>query len=118
MITAVVSVVTFALGLLLGHRLALGRDRRKEFNEAARPVRQWLLKQASHLRWYVDEPSQIEMDCFTSCLSRRQRQRFALDLREYHAIGGSSTAFGEWIYADPAAAGRKIAALLAYTDRR
>jgi len=117
-ITAVVSIVTFALGLLLGHRLALGRDRRREFNEAARPVRQWLLKQANHLRWYVDEPSLIEMDFFTSCLSSQQRELFVADLREYHAIGGGSTAFGEWIHADPAAAERKIATLLSYSDRR
>ena len=29
----VVGLITFCLGLILGHRLALGRDLRKEFNE-------------------------------------------------------------------------------------
>ena len=118
MATIVVSVVTFLFGLIAGHWLALGRDRRKEFNDSAQPVRQWLLKQASHLNWYADEPSQIEMDRFTSCLSRRQQRRFTADLREYHSIGGGSTGDGEWIYADPAAAERKIAELLTYTGRR
>jgi hypothetical protein len=29
------SILTFLLGLILGHWLALGRDKRKEFNEAS-----------------------------------------------------------------------------------
>jgi len=32
------SILTFFLGLILGHWLALGRDKRKEFNEAASDI--------------------------------------------------------------------------------
>ena len=33
------------IGGLLGHRLALGRDKRKEYNEVVRPIKQKLLVQ-------------------------------------------------------------------------
>jgi hypothetical protein len=33
--TAIVSLLTFFLGLFLGHRLSLERDKRKEYNEVA-----------------------------------------------------------------------------------
>lgn len=32
----IVGLITFLLGLFLGHRLSLGRDRRKEFNETTK----------------------------------------------------------------------------------
>ena len=37
------SALGFLIGLVLGHWLTLGRDRRKEFNEIATPIRSWLL---------------------------------------------------------------------------
>src|SRR5690606_31163438 len=37
MATGLVSFLTFLLGLLLGNWLAIGRDKRKEFNEAGSP---------------------------------------------------------------------------------
>ena len=39
------SLLTFLLGLFLGHRLTLWRDRRKEFNDIAQPIRDVLLKE-------------------------------------------------------------------------
>jgi len=41
---ALVSLLTFFLGLILGHWLAIVRDKRKEFNKAVTPVRNWLLR--------------------------------------------------------------------------
>jgi hypothetical protein len=40
---SIVSLLTFLVDLLLGHRLQLKRDHRKEFNVAAKPIRQWAL---------------------------------------------------------------------------
>lgn len=34
----IVPVITLILGLLLGHKLSLGRDKRKEFNDIATPI--------------------------------------------------------------------------------
>ena len=42
-------IVTFLLGGLVGHRLALGRDKRKEFNEYSDPIRDALWKQKETL---------------------------------------------------------------------
>jgi hypothetical protein len=39
------SLLTFCLGLFVGHRLTLSRDRRKDFNEVAQPLREILLKE-------------------------------------------------------------------------
>ena len=125
MATAVVSIVTFLLGLLLGHRLALGRDKRKEFNEAALPIRDWLLLQESWWQrgmpdHYKGVPSQLEMDTFVSCLSARKRDRFETILADYRAETGrgGSTAFGEMIYKDPEAVQQAISGLMPFTNRR
>jgi len=44
-----ISTVTFLLGLLIGHRLALGRDKRKEFNDCAEQFRSVFLEAVHRL---------------------------------------------------------------------
>jgi len=71
------SVLSFFLGAYLGHRLSLGRDRRKEFNEAALPVRNFVLTQISVKSSYpVDLPSNLEIDSFVQRLMPWQRIAF------------------------------------------
>lgn len=55
LITFISSLVTFSLGLFVGHKTALLRDKRKEFNIAATPIRNVLR----------DQISQIEKSSFT-----------------------------------------------------
>lgn len=43
-------VISFLSGMLLGHWLAIGRDRRTEFNTAASPIRKALLIQIDKAR--------------------------------------------------------------------
>lgn len=44
-----IAVVSCLIGVLIGHRLALGRDRRKEYNEIVTPVKLKLLDHLDHL---------------------------------------------------------------------
>ncbi|MEN5039258.1 hypothetical protein ABE424_03625 [Stenotrophomonas sp. TWI1149] len=71
------SVLSFFLGLLLGHWLAIGRDRRKEFNESAGPVREWILLQLDHPEWGLSEPpTLVERDAFVQRLGVIRRASF------------------------------------------
>lgn len=72
------SVLSFFLGLLLGHWLAIGRDRRKEFNESAAPVREWILRQLDRPEGALSEqPTLMERDAFVQRLGFRKRARFS-----------------------------------------
>jgi len=46
----VYGIIGTIIGVLIGNRLALGRERRKEFNELIDPVRTALLRQRNHPR--------------------------------------------------------------------
>ncbi len=70
------SLLTFFVGLLVGHRMALWRDMRKEFNDAADPVRAWLLLEVSGPSAYRKPPTGLEVDRFVQCLSRWNRKSF------------------------------------------
>jgi hypothetical protein len=71
------SGLSFFLGLLIGHWLAIGRDRRKEFNDSAYPVRAWILYQITYPEiGYQPAPKLSEMDALLQRLSARDRERF------------------------------------------
>lgn len=71
------SALSFCLGLILGHWLAIGRDNRKEFNDAAAPVRAWVTRQMAFEG--VDLfpfPPLHETDAFLVRLSPRKQVKF------------------------------------------
>jgi hypothetical protein len=82
---AVVSLVTFLLGLLLGHWLRIEGDKRKEFNEAALRIRVALKSSLSgdgHCHAGIDPK---DMELFSHLLRWWQKNRFKEALAVYEA---------------------------------
>jgi hypothetical protein len=78
---SIVSLLTFLAGLFLGHRLQLQRDRRKEFNDAVEPIRQWAisLKEADHHP--PTKPSKMQMDVFGQMLGSKRSALSEIELQ-------------------------------------
>ena len=70
-------LLTFFIGLGVGHWLALGRDKRREFNDAASPIREWLLQQIKSPSPMASSPATIELDLFIQCLPFWSRKGFS-----------------------------------------
>lgn len=119
----ITAVVSFVVGVAVGwagHWLALRRDKRKEFNEAAVPLRKWLLGQAKRSNVYADEPSEIQLDTFKSYLSRGKRTRFEAGLRNLESMlqDYQPNKGDEPILNDPASVQESAEKLLSFTARR
>ena len=80
---SILSILTFLLGALIGHRLNLWRDRRSEFNLALEPIRAWLLKVVDNPSAMYHSPGIVEMDAFTSRLGFIRSMRFNSLLKQY-----------------------------------
>jgi hypothetical protein len=121
MSVTLISLLTFLLGLLLGNWLAIGRDRRKEFNSAVAPIRSWLLMQRDELSPYNKSPSRNEIDLFIHCLSPWQRSAFRRHLENYRVACQAAMyqdGAGQAYYRDEPALHKELASLLRYVDRR
>lgn len=86
MSTELVSFLTFLLGLALGHWLAIGRDKRKEFNDAATSIRSWLLGAKDSPDPYSPWPSEQEFDRFINYLGPWQQSTFRKHLDIYKTL--------------------------------
>jgi hypothetical protein len=122
MTTTLTGLLTFFLGLLLGNWLALGREKRKEFNEAVAPVRSWLLMQRDELSPYNKIPSRDELDLFVHHLSPWQRSSFRRNLENYRAACQRAMYQDEagqvWYRDDVPELRDGLACLLKYVDRK
>jgi hypothetical protein len=56
------TIITFALGHFIGHRAAVKRDKRKEFNALSAPIRAELLKQIETIKSGDYEEAKISRD--------------------------------------------------------
>lgn len=109
------------VGALVAHLFSGVRDRRKEFNDAAAPIREWLLGEIEHPSPNTRRPSAIEIDAFMSRLSTWQRFRFRrADERQQRAREQASwqDATGEVLYTDDAMIIKHLRACLRYTVRK
>lgn len=114
------SLLTFLVGLLVGHRTALWRDLRKEFNDAADPVRAWLLREQVAPSWRTAAPDVVAIDRLVQCMHFWRRKGFLAawqrnEKARQQALGKSPA--GGAIYTDTTAIKATAAECLAYTRR-
>lgn len=77
------STLTFLIGLLVGHRTALWRDVRQEFNQAADPVQAFLLAERKGPSVHRSRPDVVELYRVEQRLSRWRRKRFTVAWQAY-----------------------------------
>jgi hypothetical protein len=80
-----IPVVTFLLGVLLGHHTALWRDRRKERNEAIEPVRAFLLAERHKPSRVLTRPTLQQFDLVYDRIGRRAAGRLRGAWEQYEA---------------------------------
>lgn len=114
------SFLTFCLGLFLGHRLALWRDRRKEFNEIAQPLREVLLKERDRASPLVKGLGVIEADRLESLLPFWRRRAFRNDWKVYCESKKSTfcDSIGQSYYKNTESIVTHIDNILRYTKRK
>src|SRR5262245_32374757 len=121
MTSTLFSLLTFFLGLVLGNWLAVGRDKRKEFNEAVAPIRSWLLAETEAPSPFHKRPSSEEIDLFTHYLWPWQRSAFYRHLKMHRNECESSIArdgIGGVFYQNNFAIQREARMLFKYVGRR
>ncbi|MEH6384309.1 MAG: hypothetical protein V7780_06855 [Colwellia sp.] len=86
------------VGGLIGHRLALGRDKRKEFNDCIFPLREKLLHQidklsAQNFDHGIDDK---EITKLIAVLGERKTKQISLVYKEYSEARNNSGVKDEW----------------------
>ena len=111
----------FLIGLLLGHWLHLGRDKRQEFNKAATPISITLLNEAKDPSPMTAGLTDIEAKMFIELLYFWQRKRFYKTWNDYSQLKKNSIirdSFGGASYENKSTIIEHIQNLLQYTKRR
>lgn len=114
------SFLTFCLGLLLGHRLSLWRDRRKEFNEIAQPLREVLPKERDSASPLAQGLGVIEAGRLESLLPFWRRRAFRNDWKVYCELKKSTgrDSIGQSFYKNTESIVAQIDNVLRHTRRK
>jgi len=120
--SAGVSTTAFLTGILIGNWIAIGRDKRKEYNEAAEPIRSIFLMFREHPTRSYGEPTVVEVDRLMQRSPRRKRRGLSMALDRYKRAKKDAyyqdTTDGEWFYRDTHEVRRSIEEILSYTNPR
>lgn len=118
---AVNSLLTFLIGLIIGNRLAINRDRRKEFNDSVQPIRSWLLLELNDPSPYRKVPSKIEVDNFVHYLPLWKRRKFEVYLTELKKVREENSYqddYGQVFYQNEEDIKRIVDKCLSYTKKK
>lgn len=114
-------VLVFLSGLLLGNWLAIGRDKRREFNDVVAPIRVWLLAEIAAPSPHRPHPSDVAFHKFLSALwpwQRRTVQELLTREREFRVACTVRDAAGGVSYANEAVLINELKRLLKYAKYR
>lgn len=119
----VVGLLTFLLGLLLGHRMTLWREHRKEFNEVAARIRVALKSRRSEPRPYVGTACKIDaadLERFERLLGGGKRAKFRRAWTNYQAERERTEqdSYGQAFYQNPEVVAASLDQLIPFTSLR
>lgn len=125
MIDIIINIVLFFTGLFLGNGLAIGRDKRKEFNEIADKVHLDLKREADKLlnsNVITTGLTDVEIEKLRRRISFFKRKGFDLAIAKYKEVKSSSdkkkSPSGQVLYVETEDVIEAIRALQKYTSRR
>lgn len=117
-------VLTALIGFFCGHRVALWRDRRKEFNEVADILFRALLTEKKGMAGpspLVAGPSIEDFHVFRRHLGWLRRRQFDIALRDYQKAKGpenhTRNVVGDVFYEDDLRVSYAINRLIEFTER-
>jgi hypothetical protein len=116
-----INTLSFLVGLLLGHRLALWRDKRKELNDIADPIRALLFKERNRPSPMFAGPTEIDADRLQYALPFWRRRSFSNAWNAYQQAkqqGIGRGPCGSCYFVNPDNIVSHIDAVLAYTVKR
>lgn len=119
--TELFGLLTFLIGLGFGHWFALGRDKRREFNDASLPIREWILREIDGPNPSARRPTSIELDTFVQCLSILDKRSFCKAYRGQQKAREQATevdSIGQPFYKDDKPIVAHLRRCLRYTNRR
>ncbi len=121
----IINIILFLAGLILGNWLAIGRDKRKEFNEAADEVHFAFIEQKENInngRAAKRGPEEKKLEKFKRRISFFKKKSFNRSLKKYKDVTSGENwnrdFSGDTSYKDPEKVINAINDLIEFTNRK